>query len=143
MDEERPCRALRTGADLVAECPAAGDWSFPSNHSTLAAGLAVGLAVLWPRLVAITLPLAGAAALLRVLVGVHYPHDVLAGAILGGTLVVAVLLAFMPLAQGAVSRLGRLRRNDSGLVSHDRGSSPVVHAQPRQDGTHVGLGLPP
>ncbi|XPR82345.1 phosphatase PAP2 family protein [Streptomyces prasinus] len=91
MDEERPCRALRTGVDLVAECPGAGDWSFPSNHATLAAGLAVGLAVLWPRLAAITLPLAGVVALLRVLVGVHYPHDVL-----GGAVVAAVLLAFMP-----------------------------------------------
>lgn len=139
VDEERPCRALRAGADLVAECPEAGDWSFPSNHATLAAGLAVGLAVLWPRLAAITLPLAGAAALLRVLVGVHYPHDVLAGALLGGTVVAALLLAFMPFAPWAASRLGRLRRNDPGLMGHDRGSGPVVHAQPRQDGTHVGF----
>ncbi|WVU05486.1 phosphatase PAP2 family protein [Streptomyces prasinus] len=96
VDEERPCRALRTGVDLVAECPGAGDWSFPSNHATLAAGLAVGLAVLWPRLAAITLPLAGVVALLRVPVGVHYPHDVFAGALLGGAVVAAVLLAFMP-----------------------------------------------
>ncbi|MFI0150539.1 phosphatase PAP2 family protein [Streptomyces lydicus] len=99
VDEERPYRALRTGAGAVAECPGAGDWSFPSNHATLAAALAVGLAVLWPRLAAITLPLAGGAALLRVLAGVHYPHDVLAGTTLGGAAVAAVLLAFMPLAQ--------------------------------------------
>ncbi|MEU9919376.1 phosphatase PAP2 family protein [Streptomyces sp. NPDC051001] len=85
VDEERPCRALRAGVASVAECPGVGDWSFPSNHATLAAGLAVGLAVLRPRLTAITLPLAGAAALLRVLVGVHYPHDVLAsGAVVAG-----------------------------------------------------------
>ncbi|HSX99979.1 MAG TPA: phosphatase PAP2 family protein, partial [Streptomyces sp.] len=50
VDEERPCLALRTGADLIAECPGAGDWSFPSNHATLAAGMAVGMAVLRPRL---------------------------------------------------------------------------------------------
>ncbi|MCZ9341792.1 phosphatase PAP2 family protein, partial [Streptomyces sp. TRM76130] len=111
VDEERPCRALRAGAESVAECPGAGDWSFPSNHATLSAGLAVGLAVLRPRLAAITLPLAGAAALLRVLVGVHYPHDVVAGATLGCTVVAAALLACTPIAQGAASRLGRLRRN--------------------------------
>lgn len=139
VDEERPCRALRAGAETVAECPGAGDWSFPSNHATLAAGLAVGLAVLRPRLAAITLPVAGAAALLRVLVGVHYPHDVLAGSTLGGAVVVAVLLAFMPLAQGAASRLGRSRRDDPGFMGHDRGGGPVVDAQPRQDGTHVGF----
>lgn len=139
VDEERPCRALRAGAEPVAECPGAGDWSFPSNHATLAAGLAVGLAMLRARLAAITLPLAGVAALLRVLVGVHYPHDVLAGATLGGAVAAAVLLAFMPLAQAAASRLGRLRRNDPSLVGHDRGSGPVVDAQPRQDGTHMGF----
>lgn len=145
VDEERPCRAVHTGAGPVAECPAVGDWSFPSNHATLAAGLAVGLAVLWPRLAALTLPLAGATALLRVLVGVHYPHDVLAGATLGGTVVAAVLLVCVPGARWAVSRLpgmsgpSGLGRNDPGLVGHDRGSGPVVHTQPRQDGTHMGL----
>lgn len=107
VDEERPCRALRPGIELIADCPASGDWSFPSNHATLAAGLAVGLAVLWPRLAALTLPLAGAAALLRVLVGVHYPHDVLAGALLGGAVVAAALLGLMPPAQQAVSLLLR------------------------------------
>jgi membrane-associated phospholipid phosphatase len=140
VDQERPCRALRAGTDAIAECPGAGDWSFPSNHATLAAGLAFGLAMLRPRLAVVTLPLAGAAALLRVLVGVHYPHDVLAGAILGSAVAAAVLLVFMPLAQRAASRLGRhWRRNDSGLVSHDRSGSSVVDAQPSQDGTHVGF----
>jgi membrane-associated phospholipid phosphatase len=99
VDEERPCRALRPVADVIAACPGAGDWSFPSNHATLAAGLAVGLAMVWPRLAVVTLPLAGAAALVRVLIGVHYPHDVLAGVILGSATVAAVLLAFLPLAQ--------------------------------------------
>lgn len=143
VDEERPCRALRAGAELIAECPGAGDWSFPSNHATLAAGLAVGLALLWPRLAAGTLPLAGAAASLRVLVGVHYPHDVLAGAILGGAVVAAALLGLQPLARRAASSL--LRRwwgDDPGLVGDDRGGRPVVHAQPGQDGAHVGLDRP-
>ncbi len=145
VDEERPCRALGAGAravEVVAECPEVGDWSFPSNHATLAAGLAVGLTLLRPRLAAVTLPLAGAAALLRVLVGVHYPHDVLAGAVLGGTVVAALLLAFLPIAERAVSLLWRRRRNDPGLVGHDRGSGPVVHAQPRQDGADMGLDRP-
>ncbi|MEU7313510.1 phosphatase PAP2 family protein [Streptomyces sp. NPDC007083] len=100
VDEERPCRAL-AGAHPVAECPPPGDWSFPSNHATLAAALAVGLALVVPRLAAVTLPLAGAGALLRVLVGVHYPHDVLAGALLGAACAAAAVLAW-PRRRGPV-----------------------------------------
>lgn len=139
VDEERPCRALR-GVEAIAECPRTGDWSFPSNHATLAAALAVGLAMLWPRLATLTLSLAGAAGLLRVLVGVHYPHDVLAGAILGGTVVAAVLLAVMPLGVRATSLLvRRWWEHDPGLVGHDGGSGPVVDTQAGQDGADVRL----
>ena len=137
VDEARPCRALR-GVEAIAECPGPGDWSFPSNHATLAAALAVGLAVLRPRLAFVTLPLAGTAAILRVLVGVHYPHDVLAGAILGGTVAAAVLLAVLPLAVRATSLL--VRRwwgNDAGFVGYDGGSGPVVHTQAGQDRADV------
>ncbi|MPY64598.1 phosphatase PAP2 family protein [Streptomyces spongiae] len=140
VDEERPCRVLGAGVDSVAECPAVGDWSFPSNHATLAAGLAVGVAVVRPRLAVLTLPVAGAAALSRVLVGVHYPHDVLAGAVLGSAVVVAVLVASLPFAQRVAARcLSRWGRDDARLVGHDGGSGAVVHAQSRQDGAHVGL----
>ncbi|MFV2117757.1 phosphatase PAP2 family protein, partial [Streptomyces sp. Act-28] len=71
VDEERPCRALGAAVRTVAQCPEPGDWSFPSNHATLAAALAVGLALVRPALAPLTLPVAVAAALLRVLVGVH------------------------------------------------------------------------
>ncbi|GAA0447179.1 hypothetical protein Ade02nite_85370 [Paractinoplanes deccanensis] len=140
VDEERPCRALRTGIEVIADCPAGGDWSFPSNHATLAAGLAVGPAVLWPRLAVLTLPLAGAAALLRVLVGVHYPHDVLAGASLGGAVVAAALLGLMPPTQRVVSSLlSRWWQSDARFVGDHRGRGPVLHAQPGQDGGDVRL----
>lgn len=144
VDEERPCRVLLRGAAAVADCPPPGDWSFPSNHATLAAGLGVGLALLRPRLAAVTLPLAAEAALLRVVVGAHYPHDVLAGALLGGSVVAAVLLGFLPLAGAAVSALGgRFRRGDDpGLVGDDRRGGPVVHTQPGQDRAHVRLDRP-
>lgn len=148
VDEERPCRALR-GATALGECPASGDWSFPSNHATLAAGIAVGLAVLRPRLAAVALPLAAAAALLRVVVGVHYPHDVLAGAALGGAVAAAALIALLPSASRAaaplLARLSPAARRSLGgrdharLVCDDRGSGPVLHAEPGQDGAHMGL----
>ena len=126
-------RVVESGIEVIADCPASGDWSFPSNHATLATGLAVGLAVLWPRLAALPLPLAGAAALLRVLVGVHYPHDVLAGALLGGAVVAAALLAFLPSAQRVVSSLLRRWNSDAGLVGDHRGGGPVLHTESGQD----------
>lgn len=80
----------------------ASGYSYPSGHatgSTLAASLLVVL--LWPLLgragrVLLVL-LAGALAVLtgldRVYLGVHYPLDVLAGVVLGGSVVALTLLA--------------------------------------------------
>lgn len=103
-DQERPCRAV-AGVEVIAHCPAAGDWSFPSNHATLAAGLAIGIALLRPRLAALALPLAAGVALARIAAGVHYPHDVAAGAVLGATLVVALLIIATRLTTRIVSLL--------------------------------------
>ncbi|GAB2625860.1 hypothetical protein GCM10027168_67010 [Streptomyces capparidis] len=119
VDEERPCRAVG-GVDPVAACPAAGDWSFPSNHATIAGALAVGLALAWPRLAAVTLPLGVLAAALRVLVGVHYPHDVLAGLALGAAVAAAVVTALLPPTARLVRAAGRVR-----------GLGPVVAAARR------------
>ncbi|MEU5639054.1 phosphatase PAP2 family protein [Streptomyces milbemycinicus] len=95
VDEERPCRAVR-GVVAVADCPGVDDWSFPSNHATLAAALAVGLTVLRPRLAAVVLPLGAVVAVARVAAGVHYPHDVLAGAALGAAVVTAAVWSAAP-----------------------------------------------
>src|SRR5687767_4068458 len=44
--QDRPCRAV---SGTIAECPPPGDWSFPSNHATLAGAAAVGLIIAWRR----------------------------------------------------------------------------------------------
>jgi membrane-associated phospholipid phosphatase len=108
VDEERPCRVV-SGAEVIAHCPAMSDWSFPSNHATLAAGLGVGIALLRPRLAPIAWPLVAGVALARVAAGVHYPHDVVAGAVLGATVVAAILLIAKPLAARGVGVLLRAR----------------------------------
>ncbi|MDG4788798.1 phosphatase PAP2 family protein [Micromonospora sp. WMMD1102] len=95
VDQERPCRAFADVSTWVA-CPPVGDWSFPSNHATLAGGLAAGLVLLAPRLWYLAVPMAGAVAALRVATGVHYPHDVLAGLLLGATASAALLIALRP-----------------------------------------------
>ncbi|MBU1916457.1 phosphatase PAP2 family protein, partial [Patescibacteria group bacterium] len=57
--------------------------SFPSDHAIISFALAFSVLMLHRRLGAVLLICAGAVAVGRVLVGVHYPLDVLAGAILG------------------------------------------------------------
>ncbi|KZB82360.1 phosphatase PAP2 family protein [Amycolatopsis regifaucium] len=79
LQEDRPCRNLVT----LVHCPPLDDWSFPSNHATIAAAAAVGLALAWRRLAAWVLPGAALMGFSRVFVGAHYPHDVLAGLVLG------------------------------------------------------------
>ncbi len=82
LREPRPCQVLDAGRTLEA-CPGAGDWSLPSNHTVI---VFAGAAALWHvdrRLGALGLLLAAAMGLSRVLVGVHYPHDVLLGAAIG------------------------------------------------------------
>ncbi|WBB64255.1 phosphatase PAP2 family protein [Streptomyces sp. WMMC500] len=83
VERERPCRAVRGAAAPLADCPPPGDWSFPSNHATIAGAAAVALAVAWPRITAWVLPFGVLLAVSRVFVGVHYPLDVAAGLALG------------------------------------------------------------
>ncbi|MCP3803276.1 phosphatase PAP2 family protein [Allokutzneria sp. A3M-2-11 16] len=87
--QDRPCRAV---SGTIAECPPLGDWSFPSNHATLAGAAAVGLIIAWRRAAFFAVPAALLEAASRVIVGVHYPHDVLAGLILGGSVAALVVL---------------------------------------------------
>lgn len=85
--------ARRARPDLVAEAvpvarhvPMPGSHSFPSGHAASAFAFAAGVAVTQP---AVAVPLAALAALVaysRVHTGVHYPGDVLAGSLLGGSL---------------------------------------------------------
>ena len=103
IEEERPCRAV-AGALALAECPPVGDWSFPSNHATIAAASAGALVLAWRGLAPVVLPLAAIMALSRVFVGVHYPHDVAVGYLLGVTAAPLLALAFRPVAVALVDR---------------------------------------
>ncbi|MFD8568822.1 phosphatase PAP2 family protein [Streptomyces sp. NPDC059639] len=89
--EVRPCRSLRL-ATLEA-CPAPDDWSFPSNHAALAAAAAVALWFVSRRLGALAAVAALVMAASRVWVGAHYPHDVLAGLVVGASVALVGMLA--------------------------------------------------
>lgn len=105
--EDRPCRSPADLVIVAGHCPAAGDWSFPSNHATIAGALAATTLLLHRRFGLLAVPLAVLAAVSRVFVGLHYPHDVAVGLLLGaviGTLLTP--LAARPLAEV----LGRIFR---------------------------------
>lgn len=110
VDEERPCRTIGR-AIIAGTCPPPGDWSFPSNHATIAGALAVTTLLLSRRLGLIALPLAALGAFSRVFVGVHYPHDVIAG-VLFGALVAAVATPLLARPTSEVLRR-RADRTDS------------------------------
>ncbi|WP_119582409.1 phosphatase PAP2 family protein [Streptomyces europaeiscabiei] len=79
--EDRPCQSLRV--NTLEACAAPGDWSFPSNHTAIAAAAAMALLFVSRRLGAVAAVAACAMAASRVWVGAHYPHDVVAGVIVG------------------------------------------------------------
>lgn len=76
--------------------------SFPSGHAATSFAGAVVLAYLFPRALPWLVALAVAISFSRVYVGVHYPFDVLAGAVVGasvGGLVVLALRAPLKLSE--------------------------------------------
>jgi undecaprenyl-diphosphatase len=101
VTQERPCRVVDIATVLA--CPAPGDWSWPSNHSTIAGALAVTVLLVVPRLWPAVVPLALAVAGARVAAGVHYVHDVASGLALGVLVTCLVGLA----GHAAVQRFTR------------------------------------
>jgi undecaprenyl-diphosphatase len=80
----RPCNALGWAHTLAIDVPS--DCSFPSGHAAGAFAFAVFVFRSNRRAGAILLALASLIALSRVALGVHYPSDVAAGALLGSFL---------------------------------------------------------
>lgn len=85
----RPCQVY---AAITAAAPALDRFSFPSGHTLHAVAFSLvavaGLPELAPLLYGFTLLVA----LSRPILGLHYPSDVLAGAVIGGLVAETVLL---------------------------------------------------
>ncbi|MFF2848422.1 phosphatase PAP2 family protein [Streptomyces sp. NPDC058001] len=105
--EDRPCQSLRVST--LEACPAQGDWSFPSNHAALAAATAVALYFVSRRLGAVALVAAAAMAASRVWVGVHYPHDVVAGVAVGALVALALVILLRRMPETMAVRLTATR----------------------------------
>ncbi|MEV8017646.1 phosphatase PAP2 family protein [Streptomyces sp. NPDC086554] len=85
MGVKRVVRRPRPGADTGAEplVRTAGRHSFPSSHATSAAAATVAYGALSPAGARLVPPVAAAMCVSRMVIGVHYPSDVAAGAALG------------------------------------------------------------
>ncbi|MCK9795681.1 phosphatase PAP2 family protein [Isoptericola sp. 4D.3] len=95
--EQRPCHVIDVAT--VLPCPPVGDWSWPSNHATLAAAFAVACLLAAPRTTPYVAALAVVVAGSRVAAGVHYVHDVLSGLVLGATAVVLAVVLLRPVVR--------------------------------------------
>lgn len=104
VKEKRPYVAMPHALLLVHR---SADFSFPSDHTTMAGAVAAGLLLLSWRLGVLAVLAALLMAFARVYVGAHYPGDVLAGLAVGAAVAVGGYFALVPLLTRAVDRLGR------------------------------------
>ncbi|MDI3407450.1 phosphatase PAP2 family protein [Streptomyces cavernicola] len=100
------------------------DFSFVSDHATLAMALGVGLFVAHRTLGLIGIGLALLEGVCRVYMGVHYPTDVIGGFALG----TAVTLLLAPLAMALLTPLTKAigRTQKASWLVRARGRGPVV-----------------
>lgn len=112
LERPRPCHILKN-VHLLVSC--GSGFSFPSSHAVNNFCGATVLAFVFQRAGKWLFVFASVVAFSRVYVGVHYPSDVLAGAVVGMLCGLIVIAAFVWL-QERISKFRRKRSNAEGQV---------------------------
>jgi len=82
----RPFQAMQS---IAAGAPVLDKFSFPSGHTLHAVAFTLVACTYYPLLAAILVPFTVFTAASRVVLGLHYPSDVLAGAAIGAAIALA------------------------------------------------------
>lgn len=94
-------RPFRTCPGVIAHLPPLDEFSFPSGHTLQAVGFTIVALAWYPGLAPLLLPFTALIAASRVILGLHYPSDVLAAIAIGsglGTLSLWLLPGSIPFA---------------------------------------------
>jgi undecaprenyl-diphosphatase len=87
VNRTRPCNEVSLTSEIIHRVPCGSGQSFPSAHATNHFAIAVYFILLfykrWKAILPIGIAWAAAISFAQIYVGVHYPIDVLCGAILG------------------------------------------------------------
>lgn len=89
FERQRPCQVLEN-VRLLVGC--SKSFSMPSNHAVNAFAIAATFSHFFRKTAVPMFLIAALVALSRIYVGVHYPSDVIAGAVLGGVIAGTVLI---------------------------------------------------
>jgi membrane-associated phospholipid phosphatase len=100
-------RPYTTHPNLLVLASASSDFSFPSDHATMAGAAAAGLWLVSRRLGTVAAVAAVAMAFSRVYIAAHYPWDVAAGLVLGA---LVALVGWLLLRTPLTALTGWLRR---------------------------------
>jgi len=85
-------RPFNVSPDIICAGNTLDQFSFPSGHTLHATVFSIVAVYYFPALVWLLLPFSLLVALSRPILGLHYPSDVLAGALIGATLASASFL---------------------------------------------------
>ncbi len=100
----RPCKVMEPNREMYLLVPCGSGYSFPSSHATnhfaMATYLMLLLGRLFRRVRLLLLVWASLIAFAQVYVGVHYPFDVIGGALLGSTIGWGIHMLFSKMTTG-------------------------------------------